>query len=109
MNSFPGPRGPAISLDMLRSVKLKSSKRKSMDHKSPRSRGMKNRSQATLSLSPLMKGAEGSLSRLLKSSDVRKVHKRTHQATCTVSESDLSENIVDVRGENDYRKSKSLV
>lgn len=40
-NSLPGPRGPVVSLDMLRSVKLKSARRRSEQiMRSPRSARM---------------------------------------------------------------------
>ena len=78
---------------MLRNVKLKSTRRKSLDqHKSPRSasRLLRNRSQSNLSLSPVMTGAESSLSRLLKPSDAnRRVFKRIQSSTSN-SETDLS-------------------
>lgn len=68
-NTVPGPRGPLVSLDMLRNVKLKSAKRKVNDQtgKSPRSgRIVKNRTASSVNLSPILTGSEGNLERILR-------------------------------------------
>lgn len=68
-NTVPGPRGPAVSLEMLRNVKLKSAKRKPSDQtgKSPRSgRIVKNRTASSMNLSPILTGSEGNLERILR-------------------------------------------
>ncbi|KAL6430344.1 hypothetical protein ACFW04_007800 [Cataglyphis niger] len=68
-NTVPGPRGPLVSLEMLRNVKLKSAKRKPGDQtgKSPRSgRIFKNRSASSVTLSPILTGSEGNLERILR-------------------------------------------
>lgn len=73
-NSLPGPRGPVVSLDMLRSVKLKSARRRSEQiMRSPRSaRMIKTRTASSLNLSPIMTGTENALGRILKQVDVNK-------------------------------------
>ncbi|XP_072750193.1 uncharacterized protein [Anoplolepis gracilipes] len=68
-NTVPGPRGPVVSLEMLRNVKLKSAKRKPSDQtgKSPRSgRIVKNRTASSINLSPILTGSEGNLERILR-------------------------------------------
>ncbi|KAM0736849.1 hypothetical protein ACS0PU_006498 [Formica fusca] len=68
-NTVPGPRGPVVSLEMLRNVKLKSAKRKPSDQtgKSPRSgRIIKNRTASSVTLSPILTGSEGNLERILR-------------------------------------------
>ncbi|EFN68393.1 hypothetical protein EAG_10366 [Camponotus floridanus] len=68
-NTVPGPRGPVVSLEMLRNVKLKSAKRKPSDQtgKSPRSgRIVKNRIASNINLSPILTGSEGNLERILR-------------------------------------------
>ncbi|RLU24939.1 hypothetical protein DMN91_003030 [Ooceraea biroi] len=71
-NSMPGPRGPVVSLEMLRNVKLKSTKRRLNDQtgRSPRSgRIVKNRATSNISLSPILTGSEGNLERILRRVD----------------------------------------
>lgn len=86
------PRGPAISLDMLRSVKLKSARRSrsNADTKNVRSprRTLKNCETQSFSLSPIMAGAVSPLSRILKQVDNRRKHKRSLM-TPTHSDNDL--------------------
>ncbi|KYM97141.1 hypothetical protein ALC62_12249 [Cyphomyrmex costatus] len=68
-NTVPGPRGPVVSLEMLRNVKLKSAKRKSNDQsgRSPRNgRIVKNRIASNINLSPILTGSEGNLERILR-------------------------------------------
>ena len=74
-NTIPGPRGPMVSLDMLRSVKLKSARRRTTDQilRSPRSaRMIKTRTAPSLSLSPIMAGGDSTLRRILKQVDVNR-------------------------------------
>ncbi|XP_012234281.1 uncharacterized protein [Linepithema humile] len=61
-------QGPAVSLEMLRNVKLKSTKRRSCDQtgRSPRSRIMKNRTASNINLSPILTGSEQNLERILR-------------------------------------------
>lgn len=63
-NSIPGP---AVSLEMLRNVKLKSAKRRVCDQtgRSPRNRIMKSRI-ANINLSPILTGSEENLERILR-------------------------------------------
>lgn len=78
-NTIPGPKGPVVSLDMLRSVKLKSARRRTSDQmsRSPRSgRILKTRTAPSLSLSPIMKSTDNSLSRILKQVDINKRPRR---------------------------------
>jgi len=68
----PGPRGPVVSLEMLRNVQLKSTKRRHIDQagRSPRSgRITKNRTTSNISLSPILTGSEGNLERILRRVD----------------------------------------
>nr|XP_012141567.1 PREDICTED: uncharacterized protein LOC105662579 [Megachile rotundata] len=69
-NTIPGPRGPVVSLDMLRSVKLKSARRRSNDQivRSPRSARIIKTRTSSLSLSPI--GTDNSLGRILKQVDL---------------------------------------
>ncbi|KAK0082931.1 hypothetical protein PV325_009632 [Microctonus aethiopoides] len=88
------PRGPAISLDMLRSVKLKSARRSrsNADTKNVRSprRTLKNCDETqSFSLSPIMPGAVSPLSRILKQVDNRRKLKRSLM-TPTHSDNDLT-------------------
>ncbi|EFN89234.1 hypothetical protein EAI_07741 [Harpegnathos saltator] len=74
-NTIPGPRGPVVSLDMLRNVKLKSARRRSNDQagRSPRNgRIVKSRTVPTLSLSPITTGSEGNLERILRQVDINR-------------------------------------
>lgn len=68
-----------VSLDMLRSVKLKSARRRTSDQimRSPRSgRITKSRTAPSLSLSPIMTGTDNSLGRILKQVDVNRRPRR---------------------------------
>ncbi|KAK1130507.1 hypothetical protein K0M31_018639 [Melipona bicolor] len=90
-NTIPGPKGPVVSLDMLRSVKLKSARRRTTDQitRSPRSgRILKTRTAPSLSLSPIMKSTDNSLGRILKQADVNK------RPRCLLSSSSFRENII---------------
>ncbi|KAK0167493.1 hypothetical protein PV327_004886 [Microctonus hyperodae] len=86
------PRGPAISLDMLRSVKLKSARRSrsNADTKNVRSprRALKSCETQNFSFSPIMAGAVSPLSRILKQVDNRR--KRSLMSP-TYSDNDLKQ------------------
>lgn len=75
-NTIPGPKGPVVSLDMLRSVKLKSARRRTTDQiaRSPRSaRMIKARTASSLSLSPI---TDNSLGKILKQVDLNRRPRR---------------------------------
>lgn len=68
-------KGPVVSLEMLRNVKLRSAKRRSNDPtgKSPRSgRVIKTRTASPISLSPILTSSEGNLERILRQVDLNK-------------------------------------
>lgn len=88
------PRGPAVSLDMLRSVKLRSARRRSTEQniRSPRSSSLSTRSRTLppLSLSPIMSGTEGSLSRILRQVDINRRGPKRALSSPTHSEGESS-------------------
>ncbi|KYN20490.1 hypothetical protein ALC57_07396 [Trachymyrmex cornetzi] len=74
-NTVPGPRGPIVSLEMLRNVKLKSAKRRpnAQTGRSPRNgRVVKNRIASNVNLSPILTGSEGNLERILRRVDLNR-------------------------------------
>ncbi|KOC62921.1 hypothetical protein WH47_03112 [Habropoda laboriosa] len=92
-NTIPGPRGPVVSLDMLRSVKLKSVRRRNDKMtRSPRSaRMIKSRTAPSLSLSPIITSTENSLGRILKQVDL---HRRAPRRLLSSSTSNFRENAI---------------
>ncbi|KYM77897.1 hypothetical protein ALC53_11585 [Atta colombica] len=69
------PRGPIVSLEMLRNVKLKSAKRRpnAQTGRSPRNgRVIKNRIASNVNLSPILTGSEGNLERILRRVDLNR-------------------------------------
>lgn len=74
-NSFPIQKGPLVSLDMLQSVKLRSSRNRPSDLKtksSPRNRPatLNNQSKSSPKMSPSSSKSENPLNRILKNVDL---------------------------------------
>lgn len=74
-NTVPASKGPVVSLEMLRNVKLKSAKRRPNDQtgRSPRNgRVVKGRTASNITLSPILTGSEDNLERILRRVDLNR-------------------------------------
>ncbi|XP_024884045.1 uncharacterized protein LOC112462481 isoform X2 [Temnothorax curvispinosus] len=92
-NTVPGPRGPVVSLEMLRNVKLKSAKRRPNDQpgRSPRNgRVIKSRLASNINLSPILTGSEGNLERILRRVDLNRP-RRLLSASSSFRERDFTQ------------------
>jgi len=90
----PGPRGPVVSLEMLRNVQLKSTKRRHIDQagRSPRSgRITKNRTTSNVSLSPILTGSEGNLERILRRVESNRGPRRLLSASTSLHDHDFAQ------------------
>lgn len=107
------PRGPVVSLDMLRSVKLKSARRKTIDcvSRSPRrAHSLKNRPVSRMSISPIMAGAVSPLSQILRQvdSNPRRAPKR-RLSSPTKSDNDMTRESPRTREGPRHKMSRSVI